>query len=267
MKWKNIYRGFLMGTSDIIPGVSAGTIAVLLGIYNSLLAAINGFFSKEWKKHLGFLIPLGVGVISAILLLSHLLESLLENYQEPTHLFFLGLILGILPFLVFQADVKNNFTSRHYILLIVAAIAIASMVFLDQNTSQWQVIGMKEIVLLFLSGWVASMAMLLPGISGSFILLIFGVYATVLGGVNDLNLIILIPVALGVMLGFISMSKLLNYLMSAHTSIMYALIIGMVTGSLAVVYKGFSSNILLCLLTFTLGFIIAILLGNLEYKK
>ena len=71
MEWKNIYRGMLMGASDVIPGVSGGTIAVLLGIYDRLIAAINGFLSKDWKKQLGFLVPLGIGVVIAILLLDN----------------------------------------------------------------------------------------------------------------------------------------------------------------------------------------------------
>lgn len=66
MEWKNLYRGLIMGTSDVIPGVSGGTIAVLLGIYDRLIAAINGIFTKDWKKHFGFLIPLGIGIVTAI---------------------------------------------------------------------------------------------------------------------------------------------------------------------------------------------------------
>src|SRR5699024_5672036 len=88
MEWKNIYRGLLMGASDVIPGVSGGTIAVLLGIYDRLIAAINGFFSKEWKKHLTFLIPLGIGMATAVLLLSRVIEWLFNHYPAPTNFFF-----------------------------------------------------------------------------------------------------------------------------------------------------------------------------------
>src|SRR5690625_3791444 len=96
MEWKNIYRGMIMGISDVVPGVSGGTIAVILGIYDRLIAAINGVFTKEWRKHLAFLIPLAIGVGLAIFLFSHLMNWLLENYERPTFYFFLGLIIGIL---------------------------------------------------------------------------------------------------------------------------------------------------------------------------
>src|SRR5699024_9875358 len=92
MEWKNIYRGMMMGASDLVPGVSGGTIAVLLGIYDQLIASINGLFSKDWKKHLSFLIPLVLGVGSAILAFSHLISWLLKNHESLTHYFFLGLI-------------------------------------------------------------------------------------------------------------------------------------------------------------------------------
>lgn len=74
MEWKNLYRGLFMGASDVIPGVSGGTIAVLLGIYDRLIAAVNGILSKDWKKHLLFLVPLGIGILTAIFLLANVIE-------------------------------------------------------------------------------------------------------------------------------------------------------------------------------------------------
>ena len=81
MEWKNIYRGMMMGISDVVPGVSGGTIAVILGIYDRLIAAINGIFSKEWKKHLQFLVPLVIGVGLAIFSFSHLMKWLLKYHE------------------------------------------------------------------------------------------------------------------------------------------------------------------------------------------
>src|SRR5690625_7173963 len=74
MEWKNIYRGMIMGASDIVPGVSGGTIAVLLGIYDQFIGAINGIFSRDWKKHLSFLVPLAIGVAAAILTLGRIMD-------------------------------------------------------------------------------------------------------------------------------------------------------------------------------------------------
>lgn len=115
MKWKNIYRGLVMGGTDVIPGVSGGTIAVLLGIYDQLIAAINGIFSREWKKHLGFLIPLGIGIVIAIFTVARVMEWLLIHHPKPTFYFFLGLIIGVLPLLLNVADARRHL--RYNILL------------------------------------------------------------------------------------------------------------------------------------------------------
>src|SRR5690625_3688360 len=133
MEWKNLYRGFIMGGTDVIPGVSGGTIAVLLGIYDRLIAAINGIFSKDWKKHLGFLIPLGIGVVIAIFTFARVMEWLLDNHPGPTFYFFLGLIIGVLPLLFNVADAKNTFKIQHVIILVIGAILIGSMIFLNDE--------------------------------------------------------------------------------------------------------------------------------------
>ncbi|WP_322395642.1 DUF368 domain-containing protein, partial [Clostridium perfringens] len=165
-----------MGVSDLLPGISGGTIAVVLGIYDRLLAAISGFFSREWKKQLGFLIPLGGGIGAALLLLSRVIEYLLASYYEPTQFFFTGLILGVLHLILRKAEARTKFKAVHVVVLIVAAGLLASTAFLrtDATSDPITVLTWSNGIGLFLSGWLASMAMLLPGISGSFVLLLLG---------------------------------------------------------------------------------------------
>ena len=117
MQWRNLYRGFFMGISDLIPGSGGGTIASFLGIYDELLAAIRGFFSREWKKHIGFLVPLGIGIAATLLVFSKVMDFLLKNYHAPTQYFFLGLLIGVLPFIAKQANVKKNFKWSHFLLI------------------------------------------------------------------------------------------------------------------------------------------------------
>src|SRR5690625_3341550 len=119
MKCTNIYSDMMIGNSDVVPGVSGGTIAVILGIYDRLIAAINGIFTKEWRKHLAFLIPLAIGVGLAIFLFSHLMDWLLANYERPTFYFFLGLIIGVLPFLFRESDARRTFRPQHYVILFI----------------------------------------------------------------------------------------------------------------------------------------------------
>ncbi|GIO27142.1 DUF368 domain-containing protein [Ornithinibacillus bavariensis] len=269
MEWKNIYRGLIMGASDVIPGVSGGTIAVLLGIYDRLIAAINGIFSKDWKKHFGFLIPLGIGMGTAVLLLSRIIEWLFEHYPDPTKFFFLGLIIGILPYLFRQADVKLNFKVNHYILLLVGAVAVGSMLFLKEREG----IIIEEMtlpiyLLLFFSAFIASAAMILPGISGSFILLVIGVYPVVIGAISNLQLDILAVVGVGIVIGILTMSKIINYFLEHYRNATFAIIIGLVIGSIFVVFPGWPSStsvVLLSVASFAIGLFVAYILGKVEY--
>ncbi|MEY8350211.1 DUF368 domain-containing protein [Bacillus cereus] len=261
MEWRNIYRGFCMGVSDLIPGVSGGTIAVVLGIYEGLLAAISGFFSREWKKHLGFLIPLAMGVAAAFLTLSHVIKYLLEYHNEPTQFFFLGLILSILPMLMKEANAKETFKGGHIVILIVAAalVAVTALFKPDKAADPITTLTILNAIGLFLAGWMASMAMLLPGISGSFILLIIGVYPTAINALTTLNLPLIAVIGTGVMVGFVVSSKGISYLLTHFKSATFAAIIGLVIGSIAVVFPGIPTggmSIVSSIITFVLGFAI-----------
>src|SRR5690625_182412 len=128
MEWKNIYRGLLIGGSDVIPGVSGGTIAVLLGIYDELIEAINGIFSRHWRRYLNFLVPLGIGVATAIFTVARILKWFLAHYPGPTYFFFLGLIVGVIPHLFQEADARRTFTVKHIILLVIGGVLISTMV-------------------------------------------------------------------------------------------------------------------------------------------
>ncbi len=260
MEWKNIYRGILMGICDVIPGVSGGTIAFILGIYDRLIEAISGFFSKDWAKHLKFLIPLGIGIGTALLLFSHILDFLLKSYPEPTHFLFLGLIIGVLPLLAKESDMKNTFTARHYVALIIPLVLVASMAFLQESTRPViETLTISSAISLFFAGWLASMSMLLPGISGSLVLLILGYYTTAIAALKGLNLPIILVIGAGVAVGFIVSSKVIKFVLFHYPKMTFAAIIGLVIGSTAVVYNGFSTSMLVnvvSIFTFLAGVII-----------
>lgn len=251
-----------MGISDLIPGVSGGTIAFILGIYDQLLQSISGFFSRDWKKHLNFLIPLGMGIGITLLFFSRVIDYLLEYHYEPTQFFFLGLIIGVLPFLAKQAEVKQRFTWKHYSSLLIVAILLASLAFISpQEALEITSLTMPSAIGLFLSGWVASMAMLLPGISGSFILLLLGVYSTVISALSTLNIPIILVVGAGVAIGFIVSSKAISYLLQHFPYITYAVIIGLIIGSIFAVFPGIPTSwgtMILCLITFLAGLFVTV---------
>lgn len=258
MEWRNLYRGMLMGITDLVPGISGGTIAVMLGIYERLLAAISGFFSKNWRRQIGFLIPLAVGMGSALLIFSRLIKYLLEHYYEPTQFFFIGLVIGVLPLLLRQSQARKNFRPGHVILLVLSGLLVASLAFFNADKTGLPIDDRSALTLLglFFSGWLASIAMLLPGISGSFVLLIIGVYPTAINALSSLDFLLIAVIGAGVMIGFVVSSKAIRALLTHHANLTYALMIGMIMGSVAVMYPGLAgetSTILLSLLTFVLG--------------
>ncbi|ARK20548.1 DUF368 domain-containing protein [Sporosarcina sp. P26b] len=270
MEWRNLYRGFLMGISDLVPGVSGGTIAFILGIYDQLLISISGFFSKDWKKHIGFLLPLGIGMGATIVLFSKVISYLLKHYHEPTQYFFLGLIIGVIPFVSKQAGLKQNFKLHHIILMLLVAAALASTAFLNPIAPITIThLTVKSTIILFLSGWAGSMAMLLPGVSGSFVLLLLGVYATVITAISDFNIPIIIATGCGIVFGFIISSKVIRYLLSHFHTGMFAVIIGLILGSIFVIFPGMPESgtpFVMSVIAIVLGLLIANILNGVGDK-
>lgn len=279
IKWSNLWRGFAMGTSDLVPGVSGGTIALLLGIYDDFINSISGLFSKNFKKSLTFLIPIVIGMLLAMGLLSKVINYLLSEHTVPTMFFFVGLIAGIIPFLLKISKFKQTFTIKHYIVLLIGIGLIVLFTLLnngDKHAGETLTLSTGLAIKYYLCGICASSAMLLPGISGSFMLLVFGVYGTVMFAVSELislnfkALPILIIVGLGILTGFLLSSKLIQYCLTHHPYITYALIIGFVVGSLFAVFPGLPTSILtwvISIITLIVGFIISYKLGEVTHKN
>jgi putative membrane protein len=271
-QWRNIFKGMAMGVSDLIPGVSGGTIALLLGIYQQFIASINGVFSKRWKQSVLFLIPIGIGIVLALLLVSRLVEWLIEAYPQPTFIFFLGLIIGIIPTLLKEIDYKKSFTPVHYVLLLIGAVLVASTAFVkdDNMTAVIEHLGQSDYILLFFAGWLASSAMILPGISGSFVLLLLGVYPTVINAVSNLNFAVILTVGAGVLIGVLVTSKLITILLAKFKAGTYAVMIGFIVGSIVIIYPGLPGNavlIIVSIIAFIAGVISAYTLSGLDVEK
>lgn len=266
MEWKNLYRGLMMGISDLIPGVSGGTIAVVLGIYDRLLQAISGFFSREWKRHIGFLIPLALGMGTAILLLSRVIEYVLEHYFAPTQFFFIGLVLGVLPMITRQAGDLKGFRPLHIVSLILAAILLAALAFVqgDQSAAPITDLNAPAIAGLFLAGALASTAMLLPGISGSLVLLLLGVYPTAIYALSNLHFPLIAIIGAGVLIGFVASSKGIRYLLRHYAKVTHAVTIGLLAGSTIVMFPGIPEGpvaLISSLITLACGFALTFIFG------
>lgn len=278
-KWINILKGFAMGTSDLVPGVSGGTIALLLGIYNQFIASISGIFSRRFWPSFTFLIPIIIGMLLAMGSLSNLFDYLLSQHHIPTMFFFGGLIIGILPYLLKISNYKTSFTTKHY-MMVIAGIAILIVITLmnngDKHAGETLTLSTGLIIKYFIAGMCASSAMLLPGISGSFMLLVFGVYGTVMLAISEVvklnftGLPILLAVGFGVLAGFIISSKIIQYFLTHHKLMTFALIIGFVVGSLFAVFPGLPTNIVMwfvSLVVFIIGFIVSLTLGRITAEN
>lgn len=278
-KWINILKGFAMGTSDLVPGVSGGTIALLLGIYNQFIASISGIFSRRFWPSFTFLIPIIIGMLLAMGSLSNLFNYLLSQHHIPTMFFFGGLIIGIVPYLLKISNYKTSFTTKHY-MMVIAGIAILIVITLmnngDKHAGETLTLSTGLIIKYFIAGMCASSAMLLPGISGSFMLLVFGVYGTVMLAISEVvklnfaGLPILLAVGFGVLAGFIISSKIIQYFLTHHKLMTFALIIGFVVGSLFAVFPGLPTNIVMwfvSLVVFIIGFIVSLTLGQITAEN
>ncbi|HDA6677548.1 TPA: DUF368 domain-containing protein [Staphylococcus aureus] len=278
-KWINILKGFAMGTSDLVPGVSGGTIALLLGIYNQFISSISGIFSRRFWPSFTFLIPIIIGMLLAMGSLSNLFNYLLSQHHIPTMFFFGGLIIGIAPYLLKISNYKTSFTTKHY-MMVIAGIAILIVITLmnngDKHAGETLTLSTSLIIKYFIAGMCASSAMLLPGISGSFMLLVFGVYGTVMLAISEVvklnftGLPILLAVGFGVLAGFIISSKIIQYFLTHHKLMTFALIIGFVVGSLFAVFPGLPTNIVMwfvSLVVFIIGFIVSLTLGRITAEN
>lgn len=244
MRWTNLFRGLLMGICDLIPGVSGGTVAFMLGIYDELLAAIGGIVSRDWRRHLGFLLPVGVGIGVSLLAFSRGIDYLLEHHYVSTQLFFTGLIAGVLPMLFKRSDARRTFSTAHLVVLVAGAAAMAAMALVNPRESVDPVstLTATTAVGLFLSGAVAAVAMLLPGISGSFVLLVLGVYPTAIHALATFNIPLVVTIGAGVIVGLIVGGKLIHRVLERYPKFTYAAIIGLIIGSVFVVFPGLGAG-------------------------
>ncbi|MDO5360856.1 MAG: DUF368 domain-containing protein, partial [Jeotgalicoccus sp.] len=185
--WKNVPKGFLMGIVELVPGVSSGTMALLLGIYDQFLGAISRIISKHYKQALAFLLPLVLGMAIAILTMSSVLDYFLQNHTIPTHWFFMGMVLGVIPMMIRISNVKAEFRAIHFILILIGIAILYVMSLFNADAPPASSAGMElgDLFKYFLTGILAASMMLLPGISGSLVMLILGVYPIVIYAINE----------------------------------------------------------------------------------
>lgn len=250
---KDILKGVMIGIANAVPGVSGGTMMVSMGIYDKIIYSITHLFS-EFKKSVKLLLPYLIGMVLGIVGLAFVIKFLFANFEFQTKLAFVGLIVGGLPLLFGKIKGKKKGIPHIVVFLIFFVAIIAMQLFGGEGKSAELVITPGCMIMLFVIGVIASATMVIPGVSGSMMLMIMGYYSPIMGLVTELvkalakrdgdalihNCILALPFGLGVVLGIFGVAKLIEFLMEKYEVLTYSAILGLVVSSPVVIMMGTS---------------------------
>ena len=267
-------KGFVFGIANIIPGVSGGTLALTMGIYEDLISSISNIF-KKFKRSMSFLIPFALGAVVSIISLSKVIDFCLDKYKTLTIVFFIGLIIGGIPLLFKNINVKKITIPKALVFLITFSIILIITYIKSGTTNVTLNNNMISYLKLFGVGIVSAATMVIPGVSGSFVLMLMGYYQPLLKVINNItsfnnvtnNIILLIPLGIGVVLGILLITKLLEYLFTKYKEITYYGIIGFLFASIITLVLSISLpstfiEIVLSLLLLIIGYFLGNKLGD-----
>ncbi|MDD5900934.1 MAG: DUF368 domain-containing protein [Lachnospiraceae bacterium] len=279
----DMIRGAVIGIANIIPGVSGGTMMVTMGIYDKLLGAITGIF-KQFKKSIKTLFPYFVGMVAGIGAFAFLLTKvLLVKFPLPTAFAFIGLIVGGVPVLVKKAKEAGRTGIFPCILVFGLFFAlIIGLQFLGEGAERDVTPSLLNVLILMVMGVLSAAAMVVPGVSGSLLLLAFGYYNPVTGAVTDFisavfdmnfagmleKALVLFPFGVGVLLGIFFVAKLIEWLLEHHKRLTYCGILGLVCASPVPVFFNAlggvvnAGAVIASVVTFSAGFAAAMVMGR-----
>ena len=234
---KNFFKGVAISISQIVPGVSGGTIAITLGIYDKLLHAVNNIF-KDFKNQYMILLQVGIGAVIGVFLFSNIVKNLFDKYPIPIGYLFIGVILGGAPLMYRKAIVKG--VNKKSLLYLPLGIVLVLMMGTPNNDASAIItsLSLYNFIWLLLGGVVVAIALILPGISGSFMLYILGLYNTVITAVVNFNIPILMPIVLGGIVGTLLTARIIEVLLIKYPEQTYILIFGFILGSVFSVFPG-----------------------------
>lgn len=281
---KDILKGAIIGIANIIPGVSGGTMAVSMGIYDRLISAITGIF-KHFKKSMRILVPIVLGAAIGIIALSYIITPALKSYPLQTSCLFIGLILGGLPMLTKHVKGARIRLAEIIVFILFFALVIGMAFFKETESNIVDItINFGTMLQLFLVGVVASATMIIPGVSGSMVMMIIGFYNIIISNIKTFidallsldipglihGLGVFIPFGIGVLAGIGIVAKIIEVLFAKWPTLTYCGILGLVIASpFAILYSvGLSSvniiSVIISVVTFAIGFFIASVLGKEE---
>ncbi len=261
--FKNIGIGILLGAGAILPGISSGVLCIVFGIYEKLLDSILHFF-KDIQKNFLFLFPLAIGGLLGIFLLGNILSYLFLHFEIPMKCIFLGLILGSLPTLCKTACSRKQFC-LHYLLYTIISFLFTFMMFqLENDLPLSSTFTTPSFIFLFFCGILMSSGIVVPGVSSTAILMCLGIYSTYLHAIATLELSILIPMALGILIGSFIFMIGIHYLLKNYPIPTFFSIIGFVLGSTILLFPDFAFDLphVIGFIGFFISFFVLLRFGN-----
>lgn len=248
-------KALLIGASMLIPGVSGGTMAIILNCYDKLLSSVSHFFRNP-KKNADYLLVFLIGGLLGVFLFSNIILTITNTFPFPMLFFFMGAILGGLPALVVHAKVEGKFQLRQILYVLIGIAVVLAMSFEPEGMFAVESGGFQSVLMLFVAGILCAAALILPGISISYMLLIFGLYEPAMSAIGSFDFGFLLPIGIGLVVGILLMVKLLEKAMVSAPQVTYPIIIGFLLGSLPQVFPGIPSGInwLICPVMLAAGF-------------
>ena len=250
-------KGLIVGASMLVPGVSGGSMTMILGIYDKLVRAVSSFF----KNVLGNVIFLGTFVVGAgigMILFASPLGKLTENYNMIMMYFFMGAVAGGIP-LIYKSSKVEKVAAKEIFYIFIGALITLLVNFIPEGIFDFGGgLTLASLGMLALGGIVIAVALILPGISVSYMLLVLGMYTETMNAIKDLYFPYLIPLALGVLLGVVLTTRILETTMNKYPEKTYLIILGFIIGSVVMVFPGIPAGLelIICPIMFLLGFII-----------
>ena len=242
---KQILSGVVIGVANIIPGVSGGTMMVAMGIYDKLISSITGLF-KEFKKSVRFLLPVGIGMVLGIVVLSKLIAIMFDVIPFQTNCLFIGLIIGSFPFILKNVKGKSIKLQHIIAFLLFFGLVLGSAILGESSGTDAQLVGgIVPMVKLFGVGIISSATMIIPGVSGSMVLMLMGYYDVIISNISLfienvltmnvegilMGLQIFIPFGLGIVFGVFAVAKVVEIIFQKFPLVAYWAIIGLILAS------------------------------------
>lgn len=278
-----VVKGFIMGIANIIPGVSGGTLAIILGIYERFIGAISHLF-KDFKENLKFLILIFLGMGLSLITMSNVIDYSYNNFPIPTTLFFVGLVIGGIPLLYGKVKGKKEFkdVSSWIIFAITFAFVIfmvfANRIFTGLGEVDFSSMNFGGYILVFFVGAIAAATMIIPGVSGSLVLMLLGYYYPIINLIKELthfnnivgNLTIAVAFGLGILVGIVLVAKVIEFLFKKYETKTYFGVLGFIFASVIAIplTTFFSSDVQVTfnILHIVIGIVMAFIGGAIAYK-